>query len=36
MLGVTLAPATGRALSEFMLSGRRPAVLEPFRADRRY
>jgi glycine/D-amino acid oxidase-like deaminating enzyme len=34
MLGITLAPATGRALSEYMLSGRRPTVLEPFRADR--
>jgi glycine/D-amino acid oxidase-like deaminating enzyme len=34
MLGVTLAPATGHTLSEFMLSGRRPPVLEPFRADR--
>jgi D-amino-acid dehydrogenase len=34
MLGVTLAPASGRALSEYMLSGRRPGVLEPFRFDR--
>jgi glycine/D-amino acid oxidase-like deaminating enzyme len=34
MLGVTLAPASGRALSEFMLSGHRPEVLAPFRADR--
>jgi D-amino-acid dehydrogenase len=34
MLGVTLAPASGRALSEYMLSGRRPEVLEPFRFDR--
>lgn len=33
-LGITLAPATGQALSQFMLSGRRPPVLEPFRADR--
>jgi hypothetical protein len=34
MLGVTLAPASGHALSEFMVSGRRPPVLAPFRADR--
>jgi glycine/D-amino acid oxidase-like deaminating enzyme len=34
MLGVTLAPASGRSLCEYMLSGRRPAVLEPFRFDR--
>jgi glycine/D-amino acid oxidase-like deaminating enzyme len=34
MLGVTLAPASGRALTEFMLTGRRPEVLAPFRADR--
>ncbi|HWM08010.1 MAG TPA: FAD-dependent oxidoreductase [Solirubrobacteraceae bacterium] len=34
MLGVTLAPASGCALSEYMLSGRRPDVLEPFRFDR--
>jgi glycine/D-amino acid oxidase-like deaminating enzyme len=34
MLGVTLAPASGRALCDFMLSGRRPEVLGPFRADR--
>jgi glycine/D-amino acid oxidase-like deaminating enzyme len=34
MLGVTLAPASGRALCDYMLSGRRPAVLAPFRADR--
>ena len=30
MLGVTLGPATGRALADFMLTGRRPAVLAPF------
>jgi len=30
MLGVTLGPATGRALADFLLSGRRPAVLAPF------
>jgi D-amino-acid dehydrogenase len=34
MLGITLAPATGQTLSQFMLSGRRPLALEPFRADR--
>ncbi|NGY60127.1 FAD-binding oxidoreductase [Lentzea sp. NEAU-D13] len=31
MLGVTLGPATGKALAEYYLSGRRPSVLEPFR-----
>lgn len=30
MLGVTLGPATGRALADFLLTGRRPQVLEPF------
>jgi D-amino-acid dehydrogenase len=30
MLGVTLGPATGRALAGFLLSGRRPPVLAPF------
>jgi D-amino-acid dehydrogenase len=34
MLGVTLAPASARALREYMLSGRRPDVLAPFRSDR--
>jgi glycine/D-amino acid oxidase-like deaminating enzyme len=34
MLGITLAPASGRALAGFMLEGRRPPVLEPFRFDR--
>jgi glycine/D-amino acid oxidase-like deaminating enzyme len=34
MLGITLAPASGQALTEFMLTGRRPNVLEPFRSDR--
>jgi D-amino-acid dehydrogenase len=34
MLGITLAPASGRALTDFMLEGRRPTVLEPFRFDR--
>ena len=34
MLGITLGAASGRALSDYMLSGRRPAVLTPFRFDR--
>jgi glycine/D-amino acid oxidase-like deaminating enzyme len=34
MLGITLAAASGRALSDYMLTGRRPAVLAPFRFDR--
>jgi glycine/D-amino acid oxidase-like deaminating enzyme len=31
MLGVTLGPATGKALAEYFVSGRRPNVLDPFR-----
>jgi glycine/D-amino acid oxidase-like deaminating enzyme len=34
MLGVTLAPSTAAALSEFMESGVRPGVLAPFRFGR--
>jgi glycine/D-amino acid oxidase-like deaminating enzyme len=34
MLGITLAPASGMALTEYMLSGRRPDVLAPFSFDR--
>ncbi len=34
MLGITLAPASGAALAEYMLSGRRPDVLAPFGCDR--
>lgn len=34
MLGVTLGPASGRAVAEFIRSGQRPAVLKPFRFDR--
>jgi D-amino-acid dehydrogenase len=34
MLGVTLAPASGRNLADFVLSGRRPGLLEPFRLRR--
>ncbi|MBI3978038.1 MAG: FAD-dependent oxidoreductase [Chloroflexi bacterium] len=30
MLGVSLGPATGEAVAEMLLSGRPPAVLEPF------
>jgi D-amino-acid dehydrogenase len=34
MQGVTLAPPAGKALAEMILSGQRPALLEPFRHDR--
>ncbi|WP_240436804.1 NAD(P)/FAD-dependent oxidoreductase [Streptomyces sporangiiformans] len=34
MLGVTLGPATGHRLAEYVLTGRRPEVLAPFRFDR--
>ncbi|HEY3182635.1 MAG TPA: FAD-dependent oxidoreductase [Gaiellaceae bacterium] len=34
MLGITLAPASGKALAEYLVTGRRPGVLEPFRFDR--
>jgi D-amino-acid dehydrogenase len=34
MLGVTLAPATGRRLTDYILTGRRPQALTPFRFDR--
>jgi len=34
MLGITLAPATGETLADFMVTGKRPAVIEPFRIDR--
>jgi glycine/D-amino acid oxidase-like deaminating enzyme len=34
MLGVTLAPATGKALTDYVLSRRRPAVLVPFQFGR--
>jgi glycine/D-amino acid oxidase-like deaminating enzyme len=34
MLGVTLGPATGRALADFLLNGQRPAVLAPFQFSR--
>ncbi|SHI69671.1 NAD(P)/FAD-dependent oxidoreductase [Streptomyces sp. 3214.6] len=34
MLGVTLGPASGHRLTEYVLTGRRPASLAPFRFDR--
>jgi len=34
MLGITLAPASGQALADYVLTGRRPALLEPFRLRR--
>ncbi|WP_030948854.1 NAD(P)/FAD-dependent oxidoreductase [Streptomyces sp. NRRL S-646] len=34
MLGVTLGPVTGRRLTEYVRTGRRPEALEPFRFDR--
>ena len=34
MLGITLAPASGKALAEYVLTGRRPELLEPFRLQR--
>jgi D-amino-acid dehydrogenase len=34
MLGVTLAPASGKTLAGYVLSGRRPESLEPFRLRR--
>jgi glycine/D-amino acid oxidase-like deaminating enzyme len=34
MLGITLAPASGKALAGYVLSGRRPELLEPFRLSR--
>jgi glycine/D-amino acid oxidase-like deaminating enzyme len=34
MLGITLGPASGQALAGYVLSGRRPDLLEPFRLPR--
>jgi D-amino-acid dehydrogenase len=34
MQGVTLAPPSGQALAALITTGRRPALLEPFRLDR--
>jgi len=31
MLGVTLAPASGKVLAGYVISGTRPELLEPFR-----
>jgi glycine/D-amino acid oxidase-like deaminating enzyme len=32
--GITLAPASGKALADYLVTGRRPEVLQPFRFDR--
>jgi D-amino-acid dehydrogenase len=34
MLGITLGPASGKALADYILSGTRPGLLEPFRMRR--
>jgi glycine/D-amino acid oxidase-like deaminating enzyme len=34
MLGITLAPASGKALADYLVTGRRPELLQPFRFDR--
>ncbi|MEV0400761.1 FAD-dependent oxidoreductase [Actinoallomurus sp. NPDC050550] len=34
MLGITLAPVTGKAMADYVVTGRRPAELAAFRADR--
>jgi D-amino-acid dehydrogenase len=34
MLGITLAPASGKAMAGYILSGKRPGLLEPFRLRR--
>jgi D-amino-acid dehydrogenase len=34
MLGITLAPATGEALAQRILSGCPPAILAPFDPER--
>lgn len=36
MLGITLAPASGQAMAQLMLQGRRPVALEPFTLERLY
>lgn len=33
-LGITLAPVSGKAMSDYVVTGRRPTELAPFRADR--
>lgn len=34
MLGMTLGPVTGATLADYVMTGQRPEVLEPFRVDR--
>ena len=34
MLGMTVSPPAGEAMAEMVTSGERPALFEPFRADR--
>jgi D-amino-acid dehydrogenase len=34
MLGITLAPASGIAMAEFIQTGRRPQILRPFSVAR--
>ncbi len=34
MLGITLGPASGKALANYILSGKRPELLEPFQLRR--
>jgi D-amino-acid dehydrogenase len=34
MLGITLAPESGRAMADYVITGHRPDALEPFRTDR--
>jgi D-amino-acid dehydrogenase len=34
MLGVTLGPVTGHRLAQYVVTGRRPEALAPFRFDR--
>jgi D-amino-acid dehydrogenase len=34
MLGMTVSPPAGEAMAEMIVSGRRPALFEPFRIDR--
>jgi D-amino-acid dehydrogenase len=34
MLGITLAPESGRAMADYVITGQRPDELESFRSDR--
>jgi D-amino-acid dehydrogenase len=34
MQGMTVGPPAGRQIAEFVSTGRRPEILEPFRVDR--